>query len=37
MTSKCQDCHTPIDWDEGGFIWDGLAFCGFHDPEGGEA
>jgi hypothetical protein len=30
---KCQDCQALIDFDEGGFMWDGLAFCELHDPE----
>lgn len=32
--SKCADCSGVINWDEGGFIWEGLAFCEFHDPKG---
>lgn len=32
--SKCSECKEVIDWDEGGFIWEGLAFCELHDPEG---
>ena len=31
--SKCSECGEVINWDAGGFVWEGLAFCEFHDPE----
>ena len=31
--SKCADCKSDIDWDSGGFIWQGLSFCELHDPQ----
>lgn len=32
--SKCTDCNAQIDWDsDGGFIWEGMAFCDQHNPE----
>lgn len=35
--SKCTDCDTTIDWDgDGGFLWEGMAFCDQHDPEKSE-
>jgi hypothetical protein len=35
MTSKpiCADCKQEFDFDEGGFLWQGLMFCELHDPE----
>lgn len=31
--SICQDCKTTFDLEDGGFIWNELAFCEQHDPE----
>jgi hypothetical protein len=35
MASKpiCADCKQEFDFDEGGFLWQGLMFCELHDPE----
>lgn len=32
--SKCKNCNDVFDLNEGGFVWDGLAFCEMCDPEG---
>ena len=30
---SCTECGGEIDWDsEGGILWEGLAFCQFHNP-----
>jgi hypothetical protein len=31
--SVCLECKGAIDWDEGGFLWEGDTFCGAHDPQ----
>jgi hypothetical protein len=31
--SVCLECKAVIDWDEGGFIWEGDTFCEEHDPQ----
>jgi hypothetical protein len=35
--SKCSECQAVFNLEDGGFLWEGLAFCELHDPKGGEA
>ena len=30
--SICADCNEEFNFNEGGFLWQGLAFCEDHDP-----
>jgi hypothetical protein len=34
--NTCQNCLENFSLEIGGFIWDGLSFCEFCDPEGGN-
>jgi hypothetical protein len=31
--NTCANCQSRFSLDQGGFIWDELAFCEFCDPE----
>jgi hypothetical protein len=31
--SVCLECKSVINWDDGGFLWEGDTFCEAHDPQ----